>query len=50
MRPPNYKGWGTDGGPHADDTDSDGALLIGPQPYTRETNEGSPSVSPVPSE
>ena len=36
MPAPNHKGWRTSGGSHGDDTDSDGASLAGPQPYTGE--------------
>jgi len=34
MPAPNHKGWGTGGGSHGDDTESDGASLTGPQPYS----------------
>ena len=36
MPAPNHKGRRTSGGSHGDDTDSDGACLTGPQPYTGE--------------
>ena len=36
MPAPNHKGRRTSGGSHGDDTDSDGASLTGPQPYTGE--------------
>ena len=36
MPAPNHKRWRTCGGSHGDDTDSDGASLTGPQPYTGE--------------
>ena len=39
MLSPNHKGWGTGGGSHGDDTDSDGASLAGPQPYEGDKQE-----------
>jgi hypothetical protein len=50
MPSPNHKGRRTSGGSHGDDTDSDGASLTGPQPYSKGRNESSPGVPPVPSE
>jgi hypothetical protein len=34
MPAPNHKGLGISGGSHGDDTESDGASLTGPQPYS----------------
>jgi hypothetical protein len=42
MPAPNHKGQRTSGGSHGDDTDSDGACLTGPQPYTGEKTRVSP--------
>jgi len=39
MPAPNHKGRWTSGGSHGDDTESDGASLTGPQPYTEGENE-----------
>jgi len=46
MLAPNHKGRWTNGGSHGDDTESDGACLTGPQPYTGEETR----VPPVSSE
>jgi len=42
MPAPNHKGQRTSGGSYGDDTDSDGASLTGPQPYTGEETRVSP--------
>jgi hypothetical protein len=39
MPSPNHKGWRTGGGSHGGDTESDGALLAGPQPYEGDKRE-----------
>lgn len=50
MLAPNHKGQWTCGGSHSNDTDSDGASLTGPQPYSEGENESFAGMLPVPSE
>ena len=50
MLAPNHKGRRTTGGSHGDDTDSDGAYLTGPHPYSEGENESFAGMLPVPLE
>ena len=44
MPAPNHEGRRTGGGPHGNDTDSDGTYVAGPQPYSDGERETSPGI------